>query len=120
MRAIITTNRRVMMPLTVLSRWACGEEQIGPIATIVRPILGHHGAELQVGRIFSGRYAGHFLASVRYPDWERLGRTMHAMAAHTEYQMALAEADRLCELQSRSIVVDLTLGNGSGLRSAGS
>jgi hypothetical protein len=32
-----------------------------------------------VGRIFSGRYTGQFLAAVRYPDWERLGRTMNAI-----------------------------------------
>ena len=108
------------MPLTVLSRWACREEQVERIATKVRPILSHHGAELRVGRIFSGRYAGHFLASIRYPDWERLGRTMHAIAADSDYRGALAEADRLCELQSRSIVIDLSLGSGSGRRLAGS
>ena len=108
------------MSLTVLSRWACGEEKIERIAANVQSILGHHGAELRVGRIFSGRYAGHFLASIRYPDWERLGRTMHAMAANTDYQRALDEADHLCELQSRSIVIDISLGNGSSPRSAGS
>jgi hypothetical protein len=36
---------------------------------------------------------------------------MHAIAADSDYQGALAEADRLCELQSRSIVIDLSLGN---------
>jgi len=105
------------MPLTVLSRWACAREQVERIATNVRPILNHHGADLRVGSIFSGRYAGQLLASIRYPDWERLGRTMHAMESHTEYQRALAEADRLCELQSRSIVIDFELGNASGQQS---
>ena len=97
------------MPLTVLSRWACEQEKIEQIAKSVRKIFLNHGVDLQVGRIFSGRYTGQFLAAIRYPDWERLGRTMHATVSNAEYQRALAEADRLCELQSRSIVIDLDL-----------
>src|SRR3984893_2035335 len=65
---------------------------------------------LRVGRIFSGRYTGQFLAAVRYPDWERLGRTMHAAVSEAEFQKAIAEADRICELQSRSIVIDIDIG----------
>jgi hypothetical protein len=34
---------------------------------------------------------------------------MHATVTQAEYQKALAEADRLCELQSRSIVIDIDL-----------
>jgi hypothetical protein len=34
---------------------------------------------------------------------------MHATVSEAEYQAALAEADRVCELQSRSIVIDLDL-----------
>jgi len=104
------------VPLTVLSRWACEQEKVEPIAKSIRPILLGHGADLRVGRIFSGdtpgngRYTGQFLAAVRYPDWERLGRTMHATVSEAEYQKALAEADRVCELQSRSIVIDIELG----------
>jgi hypothetical protein len=97
------------MPLTVLSRWACEKEKVEPIAKTIRPILRSHGANLRVGRIFSGRYTGQFLAAVRYPDWERLGRTMHATVSEAEYQAAVAEADRICELQSRTIVTDLDL-----------
>jgi hypothetical protein len=97
------------MPLTVLSRWACEQEKVEPIAKSIRPILLSHGADLRVGRIFSGIYTGQFLAAVRYPDWERLGRTMHATVTQAEYQKAFAEADRLCELQSRSIVIDIDL-----------
>ena len=97
------------MPLTVLSRWACEQENVEPIAKSIRPILLNHGADLRVGRIFSGRYTGQFLVAVRYPDWERLGRTMNATVSEAEFQKAVAEADRLCELQSRSIVIDLDL-----------
>src|SRR3984893_9819737 len=97
------------VPLTVLSRWACEQEKVEPIAKSIRPILLNHGAALRVGRIFSGRYTGQFLAAVRYPDWERLGRTMNATVWDAEFQKAVAEADRLCELQSRSIVIDLDL-----------
>ena len=67
------------MPLTVLPRWACGQEKVEASAKSIRPILLSHGADLRVGRIFSGRYTGQFLAAVRYPDWERLGRTMNAI-----------------------------------------
>jgi hypothetical protein len=35
---------------------------------------------------------------------------MHATVSEAEYQKALGEADRLCELQSRSIVIDIDLG----------
>jgi hypothetical protein len=34
---------------------------------------------------------------------------MHATVTQAEYQKAVAEADRLCELQSRSIVIDIDL-----------
>ncbi len=98
------------MPLTVLSRWACDIEHVERIVKSVRPILKNHGADLRVGRIFSGEHTGQFLAAIRYPDWERLGRTMQAMLTEVEYQKARVEADRVCELRSRSIVVDLDLG----------
>jgi hypothetical protein len=39
-------------------------------------------------------------------DW---AETMNAMVSDAEFQKAVAEADRLCELQSRSIVIDLDL-----------
>jgi hypothetical protein len=97
------------MPLTVLSRWACDQEQVERIAKSIRPILLNHGADLRLGRIFSGQHVGQFLASIRYPDWERLGRTMQAMVTEVEFQNAVAEADRLCELQHRSIVIELDL-----------
>jgi hypothetical protein len=99
----------IAVPLTVLSRWACEHEKVEPIAKTIRPILLSHGADLRVGKIFSGRYTGQFLTAVRYPDWERLGRTMHATVSEAEYQAALAEADRICGIQSRSIVIDLDL-----------
>ena len=108
------------VPLTVLSRWACEHEHVERIANGVRPILANYGADLRVGKFFSGRHTGQFLAAIRYPDWERLGRAMQAMATEVEYQKALVEADRLCELQSRSIVVDLNLGQAvNGRRSPG-
>jgi hypothetical protein len=96
--------------LTVLSRWACEHEHVERIANSARPILKNYGADLRVGRIFSGKYTGQFLAAIRYPDWERLGRTMQATVTEVEYQKVMAEADSLCELQSRTIVVDLNLG----------
>jgi hypothetical protein len=34
---------------------------------------------------------------------------MNATVSEAEYQKAVAEADRLCELQSRNIVIDLDL-----------
>jgi hypothetical protein len=106
--------------LTVLSRWACEHEHVERIANSVQPILRNYGADLRVGKIFSGRYTGQFLAAIRYPDWERWGRTMQAMATEVEYQKALVEADRLCELRSRSIVLDLDLGQAiNGRRSPG-
>ena len=35
---------------------------------------------------------------------------MHATVSEAEFQKAIAEADRLCELQSRSIVIDIDTG----------
>jgi hypothetical protein len=34
---------------------------------------------------------------------------MHATVSEAEYQAAVAEADQICELQSRSIVIGLDL-----------
>ena len=61
-----------------------------PIAKSIRPILLSYGADLRVGRIFPGRYTGQLLAAVRYPDWERLGRTMNATVSDAEFQKAVA------------------------------
>jgi hypothetical protein len=96
-------NRHAAYRFAALGLRACGQEKVEPIAKSIRPILLSHGADLRLGRIFSGRYTGQFLATVRYPDWERLGRTMNATVSDAEFQKAVAEADRLCELQSRSI-----------------
>jgi hypothetical protein len=61
------------------------------------------------GQIFTGPYAGQFLAAARFPEWETCGKAMQAMSTDAEYQSILAEAQQVAELHGRSIVVSLDL-----------
>ena len=97
------------MPVSILSRWTAKQEDVLRIARKVKSIYDKHGAEIRVGQIFTGPYAGQFLAVARFPDWETCGKALHAMSTDAEYQSILAEAQQVGELHGRSIVVGLDL-----------
>jgi len=97
------------MPVSILSRWTAKQEDVLRIARKVKSIYDKHGAEIRVGQIFTGPYAGQFLAAARFPDWETCGKALHAMSTDAEYQSILAEAQQVGELHGRSIVVGLDL-----------
>jgi len=97
------------MPVSILSRWTAKQEDVLRIGRKMKPIYEKHGAEMRVGQIYTGPYAGQFLAAARFPDWETYGRAMHAMSTDAEYQSILAEAHQVGELHGRSIVVGLDL-----------
>ena len=52
----------------------------------MKSIHEKHGAEMRVGQIYTGPYAGQFVAAVRYPNWETYGKAMQAMSTDAEYQ----------------------------------
>jgi hypothetical protein len=97
------------MPVSILSRWTAKQEDVVRIGRKVKSIYAKHGAEIRVGQIFTGPYAGQFLAAARFPDWETCGKAMQAMSTDAEYQSILAEAHQVGELHGRSIVVGLDL-----------
>ena len=97
------------MTVSILSRWTAKQEDVLRIGRKMKPIYEKHGAEMRVGQIYTGPYAGQFLAAARFPDWETYGRAMHAMSTDAEYQSILAEAHQVGELHGRSIVVGLDL-----------
>src|ERR1700730_14329792 len=97
------------MTVMVLSRWSAQQEDVERIGRKLKSIYEKHGAKFEVHSIFSGSFSGEFLAIILYPDWERFGRTMHALSRDTEYQEVLAEAHRGGEMRGRSIVVGLEL-----------
>ena len=97
------------MSVSILSRWTAKQEDVLRIGRRVKSIYDKHGAEMRVGQIFTGPYAGQFLAAARFPDWETCGKAMQAMSADAEYQGILAEANQVGELHGRSIVVGLDL-----------
>ena len=97
------------MPVSILSRWTAKQEDVVRIGRKVKSIYEKHGAEMRLGHIFTGPYAGQFLAAARFPDWETCGKVMQAMSTDAEYQNVLAEAHQVGELHGRSIVVGLDL-----------
>jgi hypothetical protein len=101
------------MTVMVLSRWSAQQEDVERIGRKLKSFYEKHGAKFEIDSIFSGSYAGEFLAIIWYADWERFGRTMYALSKDTEYQEALAEAHRRGEMRGRSIVVGLELSDES-------
>ena len=97
------------MPVSILSRWTAKQEDVLRIGRQMKSIYEKHGAEMRVGHIYTGPYAGQFLAAARFPDWEACGKAMHAMSTDAEYQSIMAEAHQVAELHGRSIVVSLDL-----------
>ena len=97
------------MPVSILSRWTAKQEDILRIGRRVKSIHEKHGAEMRVGQIYTGPYAGQFVAAVRYPNWETYGKAMQAMSTDAEYQSLMAEAQQVGELHGRSIIVSLDL-----------
>ena len=94
------------MTVSILSRWTAKQEDVLRIARKVKSIYEKHGAEMRVGQVFTGPYAGQFLAAARFPDRETCGK---ATSTDAEYQSILAEAHQVGELHGRSIVVSLDL-----------
>src|SRR6516162_9300469 len=74
------------MTVSILSRWTAKQEDVLRIGRRVKSIYEKHGAEMGVGQVFTGPYAGQFLAAARFPDWETCGKAMHAMSTDAEYR----------------------------------
>jgi hypothetical protein len=97
------------MSVSILSRWTAKQEDVLRIGRKAKSFYERHGAEMRVGQIFTGPYAGQFLAAARFPDWETCGKAMQAMSTDAEYQSLMAEANQVAELHGRSIVVGFDL-----------
>ncbi len=82
------------MPIVVLSRWSgASRDDMVRIAGKIKPLCEKHGAEyMRLGQSYSGDYAGQYVFSLRYADWETYGKAMQAMSNDAELQAAYAEA----------------------------
>jgi hypothetical protein len=49
------------------------------------------GAEVRVGQIFTGPYAGQWVATARYADWESFGKSAQFLSSDPAYQKIVAE-----------------------------
>ena len=94
------------MTVSILSRWTAKQEDVLRIGRRAKSIYEKHGAEMRVSQVFTGPYAGQFLAAARFPDRETCGK---ATSTDAEYQSILAEEHQVGELHCRSIVVSLDL-----------
>ncbi len=99
------------MSITVLSRWSsASRDDVVRVAGKVRPIVEKHGAEyIRLGQAYSGAYAGQFIVSMRYADWETYGKAMQAMSNDPAFQEAYAEALSVGQLEGRSIIVGIDI-----------
>ncbi len=94
------------MAITALSRWKGSREDIMRIAGKMKPIIERLGAEyMRVGFAYSGPFTGQWIVAIRYADWTSFGKTQEAAASDDEYKATYAEAEKVGELLSRSIIV---------------
>ena len=94
------------MAITAVSRWKGNQDDASRIAREIAPILKRHGATaVRWGTCHAGAYAGQMFAAIIFPDWASYGRAMHALSEDANYQRIYAEAQKIAELQERSVLV---------------
>ena len=85
-------------------------EQVIRNARVAKKIFEKHGAEfLRLSRFHTGAWAGEWLITTRYANWEAYGKVQDALAKDPEFAKVLARAMELGELTGRNIAVGIDL-----------
>jgi len=85
-------------------------EQVIKNARVAKKIFEKHGAEfLRLSRFHTGAWAGEWLITTRYSNWEVYGKVQDALAKDPEFAKVLARAMELGELTGRNIAVGIDL-----------
>ena len=79
-------------------------------ARVAKQIVERHGAEfLRLSRFHTGSWAGEWLVTTRFANWEVYGKVQNALAKDPEFAKVLARAMELGELTGRNIAVGIDL-----------
>ena len=99
------------MAIVQFARFKGGDaEQIIKISRVSKQIFEKHGAEyLRVSRFHTGQYAGEWLVTTRYANWEVYGKVQEAVAKDPEFAQVQANGMKIAELQGRNIAVGIDL-----------
>jgi hypothetical protein len=85
-------------------------EEMVQIARQAKKIFEKHGAEfLRLSRFHTGVWAGEWLVTTRYANWEVYGKVQEAVAKDPEFTQLQAEGMKIAELQGRNIAVGVDL-----------
>lgn len=99
------------MSIVQFTRFKGGDsEQLIKNARVAKQIFEKHGAEfLRLSRFHTGAWAGEWLVTTRYPNWEVYGKVQEAVAKDPDFAKVWARTMELSELTGRNIAVGIDL-----------
>jgi hypothetical protein len=95
------------MPVISVSRWQINNrDEAQRIARDLAPTLKQHGAQsVHIGRITTGQHTGQTILSVRYENFEALGRALSQAAQDQQYHQRIDEIRKAGQIHERNIIV---------------
>jgi hypothetical protein len=85
-------------------------EQVIKNARVAKKIFEKHGAEfLRLSRFHTGTWAGEWLITTRYSNWEVYGKVQEAVAKDADFAKLLSQTMEIAELMGRNIAVGIDL-----------
>jgi len=85
-------------------------EQVIKNARIAKKIFEKHGAEfLRLSRFHTGGWAGEWLITTRYSNWEVYGKVQDAIAKDADFAKLLLQQMEIAEMVGRNIAVGIDL-----------
>jgi len=99
------------MAIVQFTRFKGGDpEQMVKNARIAKKIFEKHGAEfLRLSRFHTGPFAGEWLVTTRYSNWEVFGKVQDAVAKDADFAKLWAQSMEITELTGRNIAVSIDL-----------
>ena len=85
-------------------------EQVIKNARVAKKIFEKHGAEfLRLSRFHTGAFAGEWLITTRYSNWEVYGKVQEAVAKDADFTKLLSQQMEIAEMVGRNIAVGIDL-----------
>jgi len=85
-------------------------EQVIKNARVAKKIFEKHGAEfLRLSRFHTGAWAGEWLITTRYSNWEAYGKVQDAVAKDADFAKLLSQQMEIAEMMGRNIAVGIDL-----------
>ena len=81
----------------------CASPQRSTAARSSRPLV------VRLSRFHSGPWAGEWLVTTRYSNWEAYGKAQDAVAKDPEFAQVQVDGMKIAELQGRNIAVGIDL-----------